>query len=645
MQAYSMSFSKVIDTDQGAREHFHVPKYQREYAWGRKEWEQLLLDIDENDSGYFMGSLICVKDSADPAPGDELIYEVVDGQQRLTTLSLLLMALYAGLRKKLKDYSFQGDVDEEDVQSTLASIKAKLIKRKKDPRQGEQGGIVVGKHMYFLRVQPSTQNHNLEDYRYVLTEIELLKEQPKPRYYGNRSVYRAFAYFSNEVSAKDVPAICKMVKKINQLNFVQITVGSQADAFMLFESLNNRGIPLSAIDIIKNKLLAEMERRGYSDIDDSFTRWQKIIAALPDTVEQERFLRHFYNTFKHIPAIQVEKVTRATKSQIIRIYETLINRNAPAIFDELTKKAELYGDLLHPSEDFSCSRPPALLRGLTELQHVGAATAYQILLFFFSLSDEQLQPNFFLVEAVNLLCRYYVRRNVTDTPATRDLDPAAIELIEACAETIEQQGSLTLETFIRLLLEGKRRPASLERFRAALEGPIYAENAGMARYLLIQLDMLLHTREYQPNLWARDEKGRFIWTIEHVLPQAEKLPQHWIQMIGAGNSVEASATQEKYVNCLGNLTLSGYNSDLATASFEKKQQLATDRTFLGHKINIGYRNGLALNNLPFAFGDTTFSLATAPTWSAELIEARTKAMVELLLEANKLPGEEILRGS
>jgi uncharacterized protein with ParB-like and HNH nuclease domain len=51
MQAYSMPFSKIIDVDQGARDHFHVPKYQREYAWGRKEWEQLLADVEENDPG------------------------------------------------------------------------------------------------------------------------------------------------------------------------------------------------------------------------------------------------------------------------------------------------------------------------------------------------------------------------------------------------------------------------------------------------------------------------------------------------------------------------------------------------------------------------------------------------------------------
>jgi hypothetical protein len=368
MQAYSMPFSKVIDVDQGARDHLHVPKYQREYAWGRKEWEQLLLDIEENDAGYFMGSLICVRDGSDPAPGCELIYEVVDGQQRLTTLSLLLMALYTQLIKKLDGYTFEDDEEKEDSQAILGSLRAKLVKRKREPHPGDRGGILVGRHLYFLRVQPSAQNHNLDDYRYILREIGLLDGQPKPPYCGNRRMYQAFAYFLDRTPL-GVSDICDLVMKINQLTFVQITVGNQSDAFTLFESLNNRGIPLSAIDIIKNKLLAEMERQHNVDIHDSFERWQDIINALPDVADQERFLRHFYNASKHDSRIRVEGITRATKSQIIRIYETLIKRNARVAFEELVEKAALFGTLLRPSDPF----PAPLVRDLEELQRIGAA--------------------------------------------------------------------------------------------------------------------------------------------------------------------------------------------------------------------------------------------------------------------------------
>jgi uncharacterized protein with ParB-like and HNH nuclease domain len=74
-----------------------------------------------------------------------------------------------------------------------------------------------------------------------------------------------------------LPGLLKLLEKINQLMFVQITVGSQADAFTLFESLNNRGVPLSAMDIIKNKMLAQMEKKHAVDIDESFERWQSLV--------------------------------------------------------------------------------------------------------------------------------------------------------------------------------------------------------------------------------------------------------------------------------------------------------------------------------------------------------------------------------
>jgi hypothetical protein len=78
---------------------------------------------------------------------------------------------------------------------------------------------------------------------------------------------------------------------------------------------------------------------------------------------------------------------------------------------------------------------------------------------------------------------------------------------------------------------------------------------------------------------------------------------------------------------------------LATAPFEKKQKLSKDRSFLGHKINIGYKNGLVLNSLPFKTNGGKMSLASAPRWDVEMIKDRTKLMVEMIAKANLLPGE------
>lgn len=632
MQAHDMPFSKLINVDQGAREHFHVPKYQREYTWGRSEWEQLLDDIEDNDPGYFMGSIICVSDQTITA-GDELIFEVVDGQQRLTTLSLLLAAIHANLLAALDSYEPADKEDDEEVQSSIANIRSKLVKRKKDSKSGELGAFKIGKSTYFLRVQPSVQNHNLADYKYLLGTAGVIEAQPKEPYCGNRQLARAYAYFQDRI-ATTVGPLLKLLARINQLVFVQITVGSQADAFALFESLNNRGVPLSAMDIIKNKMLAQMERKHNVDIDESFERWQRLVEAIPDATDQERFLRQFYNTFKHRREIKVEKVTRATRSLIIRIYETLINRDAAVLFDELAKKAVTYGKLLRAEIG-----PKAIAAGLNELDHINSAPSYLVLLYLFTLDARHLEDGKFLERVVDLLARYFIRRNVTDKPPTRQIDQALINVVESCAGRIEGGKKLEFAWFVRQLLKDAR-PASVDEFEAALEGPIYDASSWMARYLLIQVDQLHHSREYRPDFWARDEKGRFVWTVEHVLPQAARLPDNWVKEIADGDRQRATDLQEKWVHRLGNLTLSGYNSDLATAPFEKKQKLAKDRSFLGHKINIGYKNGLALNSIEFKTKGGKYGLANAPRWDVAMIEARTKVLVSEIVRANLLPGDK-----
>jgi len=369
MQAHHMPFTKLINVDQGAREHFHVPKYQREYSWKKWQWDELLNDVEENDPGYFMGSIICVHDQAEFSPGDEWIFEVVDGQQRLTTLSILLAGIYSKLKEADATYHPADEEDKKEVTTCLDQLRAKLVKRKKDGKPGERGVLLVGKNHYFLRVQPSGQNHNLSDYRYLLCEAGLIESQPKQPHWGNRSLARAYYHFRESIPG-DVPGLLKLVEKINQLMFVQITVNSQADAFTLFESLNNRGVPLSAMDIIKNKLLAQMEKKHGVDIDESFDRWQKIVEAIPDANDQERFLRQFYNAFKHRDAIKIEKVTKATRSVIIRVYESLINRDAAFLFDELTSKAAIYGaltDSVHNSEKIA--------NGLLELDRISGTPA------------------------------------------------------------------------------------------------------------------------------------------------------------------------------------------------------------------------------------------------------------------------------
>lgn len=635
MIAHSMPFLRIVSSDQGAQEHYHIPKYQREYTWGKWNWERLLEDIDENDPGYFMGSLICVKDSDPTGPGDQIIYEVVDGQQRLTTLSLLMMAIYERLSELQDSCVFEDQEDEQDFQNALSSLRNKLVKKLREGefRKDQPGGWIEQSKMCFLRVQPSTQNRNLEDYLYLLGKIGLIKSREKPRNLGNRSITRSWRFFLDEIP-DDVKGLLALVSKINQLNFVYISVTSQADAFTLFETLNNRGVPLSAIDIIKNKMLAEMEKQHQIDIDASYEQWQEIVSAVPDATGQERFLRHFYNAFRWDQTVRVDGIPRAIKSKIIAIYESLIKKHAQSIFDRLRDMAVLYGTLMLPEESTLANQ---VKRQLVDLARVNAAPAYQVLLYLFSLPKTSFAQPDFHSRAIDLLQKYYVRRNVTDFPGTRDLDQGHMDLVQACQERLNSGNKLTFEFFRdKLLIPG--RFASKDVFDKALRGGMYSSNVLMTRYLLVKLDETHHSREYSPDLWARDDGDKYIWTVEHILPQTDSIPDAWVKMIADGDCKEAARIHEQQVDRLGNLTLSAYNSKLSTAAFEKKQALAEKRKVHGQEIWIGYRNKLALNDLTFKVDGANISLATAKKWTAESIEARTNCLVDMLLKMYQFEG-------
>jgi hypothetical protein len=102
-------------------------------------------------------------------------------------------------------------------------------------------------------------------------------------------------------------------------------------------------------------------------------------------------------------------------------------------------------------------------------------------------------------------------------------------------------------------------------------------------------------------------------------------------MIADGDKNKAQEIQENWVHCLGNLTLSGYNSQLSNASFDTKQDLHQNKKFLGYKINIGYKNGLSLNNIEFEYKGKTTNLSKIKEWTEESIDLRNSVMVDSFL--------------
>lgn len=587
---------------------YDIPRYQREYTWNQRDWANLYDDITQNDAGYFLGSFIVVNGTVN-SKMDTIHYEVIDGQQRLTTLSLLLAALYTRIMEH-KD-----SIDDDMMLDDIRPLRNRLI-------------LKSDKSM--TRVIPQVQNHNLEDYRWILKEhIGLDAVIQKPKFLGLRKMSKAFNYFydrlGEDVEGRDgiecVRCLLDICRLVCSAVVVQITVDSHADAYTLFASLNNRGVPLSAVDLIKNMLLGKVAGVDDGQLNYYFERWQEVLYNLGDDYKtQERFFRQNYDAFRrevNKPFIgesgsQLPLGSVATRSNLLKIYEKRMESadGALKVLDELTENSALYSRIIGLDQE---SPDSELSHQLLELSRAQGVASYLMLLFLFKKQNQLELKDETLALLVKLLVCFFVRRNLTDTPPTRDLERLFISICESL-ESEGLKGIAAAEYIKKRLVDVSASDAS---FKERLEGPIYDVNPDMTRYILTVIASPSVTKEMKP-LWERYASGNYVWTIEHIFPQGKNIPDEWVKMVADGDMSKAIEVQEKQVHTLGNLTITGYNSKLSNMPFVTKR----DRKD-AYGANVGYRNGLNLND----------ELVNTDTWTSEQIQERTDKLVRLTLKA------------
>lgn len=587
---------------------YDIPRYQREYTWNQRDWANLYDDITQNDAGYFLGSFIVVNGTVN-SKMDTIHYEVIDGQQRLTTLSLLLAALYTRIMEH-KD-----SIDDDMMLDDIRPLRNRLI-------------LKSDKSM--TRVIPQVQNHNLEDYRWILKEhIGLDAVMQKPKFLGLRKMSKAFNYFydrlGEDVGGRDgiecVRCLLDICRLVCSAVVVQITVDSHADAYTLFASLNNRGVPLSAVDLIKNMLLGKVAGVDDGQLDYYFERWQEVLHNLGDDYKtQERFFRQNYDAFRrevNKPFIgesgsQLPLGSVATRSNLLKIYEKRMEADGGAlkVLDELTENSALYSKIIGLDQEGPDSE---LSHRLLELSRAQGVASYLMLLFLFKKQNQLELKDETLALLVKLLVCFFVRRNLTDTPPTRDLERLFISICESL-ESEGLKGIAAAEYIKKRLVDVSASDAS---FKERLEGPIYDVNPDMTRYILTVIASPSVTKEMK-SLWERYASGNYVWTIEHIFPQGKNIPDEWVKMVADGDMSKAIEVQEKQVHTLGNLTITGYNSKLSNMPFVTKR----DRKDV-NGANVGYRNGLNLND----------ELVNTDTWTSEQIQERTDKLVGLTLKA------------
>jgi hypothetical protein len=498
---------------------YRVPPYQRDYSWEVEQWEDLWNDILElrgrPDDRHYMGALV-VEGKSDRE------FQIIDGQQRLATLSLLALAVIA----KLKEMAGRG-CDPEANQERAARLRSRFI-GEKDPAS------LIESSKLFLN---ETDDGFYQDYLVQLRP----PLNPKGLTKSNRLLWECFSYYRDGIEtvpgfATDGAALAELLSETiaRQLMFILITVEDEINAYTVFETLNARGLELTTTDLLKNYLFSWVQVP--SDLQALQRRWRSLIT----TVRQERFPEFLrFHLLCEQPKIRTQRLFKLLRERAKTPQEVF------ALLDALEGRAELFAALSDPNHGYWAELPAAkpFIRDLN-LFRVRQMTP---LLFaaWERFSKDEFARLLKLVSAISF--RYSV---------VGDLNPNALEPVyhQAAKAVLEGAARNPTQVFERLK-SIYVEDAKFEQDFALLALDTGNQRKKLAKYILARLEEDASGRACDPDTDPA--------TIEHILPEnplddwANDFPrEHW----------------DEAVYRLGNLTLldSASNRRVANRPYAEK---------------------------------------------------------------------------
>lgn len=276
LEAKNLPFSEIMSNGKS----YLIPKFQRDYSWEDDQWSELWEDIEkmkENRIQHFMGYLVF-------QTTDGKAFEIIDGQQRLTTISIIILAAIAKFKSLIAN-----KIEQEDNEKRVEIYRNSYIDVYDPISLNSKPKLILNRH------------NNLH-FRALARELVLIQQRNIIK--TNRNINKAFKFFEEKFSPhKTGKTIAEILSAIaDGLLFTTITVKDELDAYTVFETLNARGLHLSTPDLLKNYLLSIIARGDYTeqDFDEFEEQWQVILEQLGET-EFTNFLRSHTGMKKKLP--------------------------------------------------------------------------------------------------------------------------------------------------------------------------------------------------------------------------------------------------------------------------------------------------------------------------------------------------------
>lgn len=532
---------------------YQVPAYQRDYSWSEEQWEDLWNDIDERrnrpEEKHYMGALV-VEGKSDRE------YLVIDGQQRMATLSVLALAVIGRLQALANT-----NIESSDNRERAQGLRSRYIGEKDPASLVESSKLALNE----------TDNSFYQDYLVQLRQPPVPRSLPK----SNRLLWECFVWFGKRLEGiTDGRALAALLSETigRQLLFIQITVDDELNAYTVFETLNARGLELSATDLLKNYLFSRI--KVARDIAVLQRRWRTLVA----TVKQERFPEFLrYHLLCEFPKIRQQRLFKLVRDRVGTPTDVF------SLLEALEARAELFaalGDSRHEYwiEHSECRK---------YVRDLGLFRVRQMTPLLFA-AWERFKDKTDFARVLKLVSTMAFRYTVVGGLNPNDLEPAYHFAAKAVLDGSAPTPAAVFEKLRAIYV-------SDDKFRqdvSTLEVSTSGQRKQVAKYILCRLESDASGRECD----HETDPG----TIEHILP--ENPSDQW----------EATFPREHWegrICRLGNLVLleAHLNRELGNAAFAEKSEAYNRSTYqLARRIR-----------------------AIAPEeWTPELLEARQRELAE-----------------
>ena len=530
MKANATGFLKFISQSP----QFTIPVYQRAYSWTNKECAQLWDDIMRSGSSddikrHFIGSVVYIEEYTPVTNRAPL--EVIDGQQRLTSISLLLAALVLAV--------------EED--EPIDGFSAEKLRN------------------YYLLNQHETGDRH---YRLLLsrsdrkTWISIINRQAFPDD-PSFLIVENFKFFQNRITSlkTDLPVLCKGLLK---LGIVDITLNrNEDDPQLIFESMNSTGCELSQADLIRNFILMKLPREFQEHLYSTY--WQPVERIF----EQKQYNRQFDAFMRHYLTLKTHDIPRRD-----RIYETFkryfpkfssSNETVETLVSEIRDCSRYYSAISMDSE-----QDPDLKSAFADLQVLKSQPAYPFLLGLYHDYAKGLLLKKDFIEIIRLVESYIFRRSVCGIPSN------------SMNETFSKFG--------KSVVSGNHLESIKTHFMNLKLRQQFPRDHEFISHFKIRNMFSISSRGYWlrrlENFDRKEQVPVHEYTIEHIMPQNEDMPEYWRRMLGSN----WKEIHENWLHRPGNLTLTGYNSEYADKPFEEKRDMKGGFRESPLKVNEGICN-------------------------------------------------------